>query len=126
MTLSEQQTTISPSRELRHVRTSFGDIAYSDHGAGPAALFVHGIFLYAYLWPHVVPQLCGVRRCISVDLLAHGDTRTAPGCDLTFSTQADMLAEFCDALELGQVDLVGNDSGGGIAQIFATRYPDKL
>jgi pimeloyl-ACP methyl ester carboxylesterase len=126
MTLSEQQTTIAPARELRHVRTSFGDIAYSDQGVGPTALFVHGIFLNGYLWRHVVDQLAGVRRCIAIDLLAHGGTRTAEGVDLNFSTQADMLAEFCEALHLDQVDLVGNDSGGGIAQIFATRYPNKL
>ena len=30
-----------------------------------------------------------------------------------------MLSEFLDALKIDQVDLVGNDSGGGIAQIFA-------
>jgi len=126
MTQLEQQTAAAPVRDVRHARTSFGDIAYSEQGTGPAALFVHGVFLNGYLWRHVAEQLSDVRRCITVDLLAHGETRTASGCDLTFSAQADMLAEFCEALQLDQVDLVGNDSGGGIAQIFATRYPDKL
>jgi pimeloyl-ACP methyl ester carboxylesterase len=126
MTQLEQQTAAAPVRDVRHAKTSFGDIAYSEQGTGPAALFVHGVFLNGYLWRHVAEHLSDVRRCITVDLLAHGDTRTASGCDLTFSSQADMLAEFCEALHLDQVDLVGNDSGGGIAQIFATRYPDKL
>ena len=37
-----------------------------------------------------------------------------------------MLREFLDALEIAQVDLVGNDSGGGIAQIFAATYPQRV
>ena len=37
-----------------------------------------------------------------------------------------MLTEFLDALEIDQVDLVGNDSGGGIAQIFAALYPERV
>ena len=35
------------------------------------------------------------------------------------TANAHMLAQFLDALGIDQVDLVGNDSGGGIGQIFA-------
>ena len=38
----------------------------------------------------------------------------------------EMLKEFLDALNIDQVDLVGNDSGGGIAQIFAALYPERV
>ena len=37
-----------------------------------------------------------------------------------------MVAELIDALGIGTVDLVGNDSGGAIAQIFAANYPQRL
>src|ERR1039457_4209476 len=37
-----------------------------------------------------------------------------------------MLKEFLDALKIDQVDLVGNDSGGGISQIFAALYPEGV
>jgi len=37
-----------------------------------------------------------------------------------------MLREFIDALNIDRVDLVGNDSGGGIAQIFAALYPERV
>jgi len=37
-----------------------------------------------------------------------------------------MLAQFLDALKVDQVDLVGNDSGGGICQIFAALYPSRV
>jgi pimeloyl-ACP methyl ester carboxylesterase len=42
------------------------------------------------------------------------------------TANANMLREFLDALNITQVDLVGNDSGGGIAQIFAASYPERV
>jgi pimeloyl-ACP methyl ester carboxylesterase len=39
---------------------------------------------------------------------------------------ADVLDAFCKALDLGPVDLVGNDSGGAVAQVFAVRYPERV
>jgi pimeloyl-ACP methyl ester carboxylesterase len=42
------------------------------------------------------------------------------------TANANMLKEFLDALNIDQVDLVGNDSGGGIAQIFAALYPERF
>src|SRR5262249_14814552 len=74
-------------------------------------------------------QLAGlsdVRRCIAVDLLAHGGTDIAPGQDVSVTANAKMLAEFLDAMKIDQVDLVGNDSGGGIAQIFAATNPKRV
>ncbi len=67
-----------------------------------------------------------MRRCIAVDLLAHGDTEIAPDQDVSVTANAEMLKEFLDALHIDQVDLVGNDSGGGIAQIFAALYPERV
>jgi pimeloyl-ACP methyl ester carboxylesterase len=110
----------------KSVATSFGDIAYRERGKGPPALFVHGIFHNSHLWQSLVDRLKGVRRCIALDLMTHGDTRIAPDQDVSFAAQAAMLAAFCDGLGLDQVDLVANDSGSGIAQIFAARHPDRL
>jgi pimeloyl-ACP methyl ester carboxylesterase len=114
------------SREVSHIKTPMGDIAYEERGSGPPALFVHGVFLNGYLWRNVVDRVADVRRCIAIDLLAHGATKTPEDSDLSFPAQAEMLEAFCEALSLEQVDLVGNDSGGGIAQIFAAHYPHRL
>jgi len=110
----------------KSVATRFGDIAYTDRGSGPPALFVHGIFHNGHLWRHVVERLQDVRRCIAVDLMAHGDTQIAPDQDVSFAAQAEMLEAFCAALGLDQVDLVANDSGSGIAQIFAARHSGRI
>jgi pimeloyl-ACP methyl ester carboxylesterase len=37
-----------------------------------------------------------------------------------------MLREVLDTLKIDQVDLIGNDSGGGIAQIFAALNPERV
>jgi len=42
------------------------------------------------------------------------------------TANAKMLKEVLDALHIDQVDLVGNDSGGGICQIFAALNPDRV
>jgi pimeloyl-ACP methyl ester carboxylesterase len=89
-------------------------------------LFVHGVLLNGYLWRHQLADLSDVRRCIAIDLLAHGDTEITPDQDVSVTANAGMLKEFLDALNLDQVDLVGNDSGGGIAQIFAASYPERV
>src|SRR5688572_814900 len=117
-------TSLSEMPTKRSVATSSGRIAYVEAGAGPVALFVHGVLLNGHLWRHQLAQLSDIRRCIAVDLLAHGDTEIVPGQDVSVTANAVMLREFMDALGIEQADLVGNDSGGGIAQIFAATNPE--
>src|SRR5262245_40576071 len=110
----------------RTVETPSGRIAYAEQGAGPVALFVHGVLLNGHLWRHQLAGLSDLRRCIAVDLLAHGDTEIAPQQDVSVTANANMLGEFLEAMKIDTVDLVGNDSGGGIAQIFAARHPQRV
>ena len=115
------------SSEIRRtVEIPSGHISYLERGSGPIALFVHGVLLNSYLWRHQLAGLSDIRRCIAVDLLAHGDTEIAPDQDVSVTANARMLREFLDALKIDQVDLVGNDSGGGIAQIFTALNPERV
>src|ERR1700704_4740574 len=107
------------------VETPSGRISYASAGSGPVALFVHGVVLNKHLWRHQLPGLSDIRRCIAVDLLAHGDTEIAPDQDVSVTANAKMLREVLDDLKVDQVDLVGNDSGGGISQIFAALNPER-
>jgi len=120
------ETTNSLPLTKRYVQTPSGRIAYFERGAGPVALFVHGVLLNGYLWRHQLANLSDLRRCIAVDLLAHGDTEIRDDQDVSVTANANMLNDFLDALGVDQVDLVGNDSGGGIAQIFSARYPERV
>src|SRR6185436_11018589 len=117
---------MAPLPTKRSVETASGRIAYAEAGSGPVALFVHGVLLNGHLWRHQLAALSDIRRCIAVDLLAHGDTEITPDQDVSVTANARMLREFLDALKVDRVDLVGNDSGGGIAQIFAATYPERV
>ena len=110
----------------KSVSTPSGEISYAEVGEGPVALFVHGVLLNGYLWRHQMSALAGERRCIAIDLLAHGGTTIAAHQDVSSTANATMLLQFLDALSIDQVDLVGNDSGGGIALIFAANHPHRV
>jgi pimeloyl-ACP methyl ester carboxylesterase len=110
----------------RSVQTAYGEIAYVEQGSGPVALFVHGVLLNGALWRHVIDGVKSERRCIAIDILGHGATVTPAGADVSFVAQAGMIEAFLDALNIADVDLVANDSGGGIAQIFAANNPARV
>jgi pimeloyl-ACP methyl ester carboxylesterase len=112
--------------QRRHVTTPSGQIAYVEQGTGPVALFIHGVPLNGFHWRHVMASMQDMRRCIALDLMGLGYTRIAPMQDVSFTAQATMVREFLDALGIGQVDLIGNDSGGAVAQIFAASNPQRL
>jgi pimeloyl-ACP methyl ester carboxylesterase len=104
-------------------------IAYVDAGGGdaPVALFVHGVLVNADLWRNVIFDVADLRRCIAPDLPAHGAS-PIPGADADVSLTglAHMLNELCDRLDLDRVDVVANDTGGAIAQVFAAHYPRRI
>ena len=105
------------------VSTDRGEIAYADVGSGPPALFVHGVFMNGALWRNAIEGVKDFRRCIAVDLPAHGRTPLSPKHDLSLRGHAELLEAVCEALDLDRIDLVGNDTGGAVAQIFAARNP---
>ena len=119
-------TTSAVSANTQTIQTPSGRIAYAEQGTGPVALFVHGVLLNKHLWRHQLAHLSDVRRCIAVDLLAHGETDIAGDQEVSVTANAKMLEQFLDALNVEQADLVGNDSGGGIAQIFSALYPQRV
>lgn len=114
-----------------HARRKFastpsGDIAYVEQGEGPVALFIHGVPLNGLHWRHVMAELQAGRRCIALDLMGLGYTRIGPRHDVSFDAQARMVREFLDAMGIDKVDLVANDSGGAVSQIFAASHPHRL
>jgi pimeloyl-ACP methyl ester carboxylesterase len=106
--------------------TSFGRIAYIERGSGPTTLFLHGLPLCGHQWRGVIEDLAAKRRCIALDEMGLGYTEVAAGQNVSFAEQARMIAAFLDAANIDRVDLVGNDTGGGISQIFAASHPTKV
>jgi pimeloyl-ACP methyl ester carboxylesterase len=108
------------------VSLSGGVVAYADQGSGPAALFVHGVLVNADLWRHTIAGVRDMRRCIAIDLPAHGSSSADARADMSLNGLARALEELCDALALGEVDLVANDTGGAVAQVLAATHPERL
>jgi pimeloyl-ACP methyl ester carboxylesterase len=106
--------------------TKYGDVSFIESGHGPAAVFIHGVFLNADLWRHQIEGLGDLRRCLAVDLLGHGGSPYLGADELSMSLQADMIVAFLDALGLDSVDLIGNDSGGAIAQLVVALVPERI
>ena len=111
----------------RHVATAAGDLSCIDYGEGAPTLFVHGIATSAYLWYRLIAQLPAEgRRYIALELPLHGQSPVRDDQDLSLAGLADTVSAFCEAADLGPVDLVAHDTGGAIAQIFAAREPERL
>lgn len=109
------------------VPTTSGQASYVDTGGpGRPVLFVHGLGTSSYLWRHVIEQLDGQRRCVAVDLPLHGRTPAAADQDFSLPGFARFLTDFCEALQLTDIDLVANDTGGAISQVFAAGHPELL
>ncbi|MFC6977511.1 alpha/beta fold hydrolase [Microbulbifer taiwanensis] len=110
----------------RFAETRFGRIAYIDRGAGEVALFLHGFPLNSFQWRGAIDRLSAHRRCVAPDFLAMGYTQVAEGQSVTPDAQVEMLLALLDQLAITSVDLVANDSGGAVAQLFVTRHPERV
>ncbi|WP_236789670.1 alpha/beta fold hydrolase [Amycolatopsis sp. GM8] len=112
----------------RRVTLPQGELRYYEQGAGPPVVFVHGVLTNAKLWRKVVPGLAEAGfRCITPDWpLGSHELPMKRDADLTPVGQAELIADFLDALDLRDVTLVANDTGGALTQIMLSRRPDRV
>jgi haloalkane dehalogenase len=110
----------------RFADSPFGRIAYVEKGSGDAALFVHGFPLNGFQWRGALDRLSLHRRCIAPDLLGLGYTDVRDGQPVAPHDQLAMLEWLLQSLGVGSVDLVANDSGGAVAQLFAAKHPGRV
>jgi pimeloyl-ACP methyl ester carboxylesterase len=104
-----------------------GRMHYHEAGEGPPVVLLHGYLMNGRLWEPVVERLRGEHRCIAPDLpLGSAPFGLDPEADLSAKGLARLVADFLAALDLDDVTLVGNDSGGAIAQIVAAEHPERL
>ena len=104
-----------------------GTIHYRDEGSGTPLVFVHGALVDGRLWDPVVERLADRARCIVPDLPL-GSHRTAmrPDADMSPHGLARLVAGVLDALDVRDVTLVGNDTGGALCQLVAGRHPERV
>ena len=107
---------------MREIELSAGTIEYQDTGEGPAVVLVHGLMMDASLWDGPIADLSADHRCLAptLPLGAHRHAMRA-GADLSLPGVARLVAEFLDRLDLRDVTLVGNDTGGALVQLLMAR-----
>jgi pimeloyl-ACP methyl ester carboxylesterase len=84
----------------------------------PPVVFVHGLLVNGELWDGVADALAGQGiRCYQPTLpLGAHSIAMSPDADLTPRGIARIVLEFLAALDLRDVTLVGNDTGGALCQ----------
>jgi pimeloyl-ACP methyl ester carboxylesterase len=111
----------------KEIELSAGRIQYRDVGSGAPVVFIHGLLVDGTLWRNVTPALEREFRCIVPDWpLGSHRQPMQPGAELSPRGVARLIAEFIERLELDDVTLVANDTGGAIAQLLAVDHPERL
>jgi len=112
----------------RRIELSAGTIEYLDTGGDtPAVVLLGGLLMDASLWTDVVAELAGEHRCIAPTLPMGAHRRPMqPDADLSPAGIARLVTEFLDRLDLDDVTLVGNDTGGAIAQLVMASQDKRV
>ena len=111
----------------REITLDGGTVEYRERGDGQPIVFVHPIFTNGDHWRDVVPPLADQYRCITPDWPLGSHTLPMDhDADLSPPGLARLVAGFLDALDLCDVTLVGNDTGGAISQLVVAAHPKRV
>lgn len=112
---------------MPEIELSQGVIRYREEGVGAPVVLVHGLLVSGNVWDRLVPLLAKQGRCIVPDLpLGSHSLPMRDGADLSAPGLARLIAEFMERLDLRDVTLVGNDTGGALCQLVAAHHPERL
>jgi pimeloyl-ACP methyl ester carboxylesterase len=104
-----------------------GRVRYREAGEGKPIVFVHGYLVDGRLWDGVVDRLSDGYRCIAPDWpMGAQQIAMNPDADLSPPGVAATIASLLEALDLEDVTIVGNDSGGAMSQVLVTRHPERI
>jgi pimeloyl-ACP methyl ester carboxylesterase len=118
---------ITKTSERKEIDLPAGKIRYREAGEGKPIVFVHGYLVDGRLWDGVVDRLGDRFRCLAPDWpIGAQQTAMRPDADLSPPGIAATIASFLDALDLEDVTIVGNDSGGAMSQVLVSRHPERI
>lgn len=109
--------------ETSGVETAGGRIDVRRVGRGTTVLFVHGLMVNGHVWDPLIEGLRDRCHLVLPDLPLGGHrVPLAPDADCSLEAHAARVLDLARQLP-GPVVLVGNDTGGAIAQIAVAREP---
>jgi pimeloyl-ACP methyl ester carboxylesterase len=111
---------VRKKRVMNEIELSAGTIEYEDTGGdGPVLVLLHGLMMDSSLWDEPVAQLSADHRCVVPTLPLGAHRQAMPTeTDLSLPGVARLVEELLDRLDLHDVTLVGNDTGGAIVQLM--------
>lgn len=89
-------------------------------------LIQHGFGRNANFWWHWVPPIASNYRLIRRDLRGHGGSSDCASVPWTFDGLVEDLRDFCDALNIEKIHLIGESTGGMLSVGFAHRFPERV
>ena len=111
----------------REVELPQGTVRVYEQGEGPVLFFVHGLLVSHTLWDLVIERLADSHRCVAIDLpLGAHRVPMGPDADVSPRGLAAMIGGVMEQLDLRDVVLVGNDTGGAICQLVVAHHPERL
>jgi pimeloyl-ACP methyl ester carboxylesterase len=111
----------------RRLELKQGTVRVYEDSEGPALLFVHGLLVSHTLWELVIERLADGHRCVSIDLpLGAHRQAMRPDADISPRGVASMIAAVMEQLDLRDVTLVGNDTGGALCQLVVAHHSKRL
>jgi pimeloyl-ACP methyl ester carboxylesterase len=122
-----QEDAMNQSDQRHEIDLPAGRIRYREAGEGKPVVFVHGYLVDGRLWDACVDRLSDRYRCIAPDWpIGAQQIAMNPDADLSPPGIAAIVDSFLAALELDDVTIVGNDSGGAMSQVLVTRRPQRI
>jgi pimeloyl-ACP methyl ester carboxylesterase len=109
--------------EISGRRVNYVDIGSGD--AGPPVVFVHGLGGAWQNWLENLPRVAQDRRALALDLPGFGRS-DMPRSEITISSYARCVNNFCEQLGLDEVVVVGNSMGGFVAAELAIQFPARV
>lgn len=117
-----------PEIQINGYITHYEDDDFTDPWRPRQTIVIqHGFGRNSQFWRRWVPMLAGDYRVIRRDLRGHGGSGDpGPSYPWSFDGLVRDLAAFCDALQLENVHLLGESTGGMLAVGFAATHPARL
>ena len=101
-------------------------VAYAEQGEGSPVVLIHGIPTSNLLWRKIIPELARKHRVFAPDMLNYGRSDKPADANVSIEAQSRLIVKLMDQLGLKSADIVAHDIGGGVAQLMAVNYPEKV
>jgi len=124
--------TAAPARaasfEDKYIEVNGIGLHYLDWGSNgkPPLLMLHGISRVAHQFDHIAPGFNKDYHVFAIDMRGHGDSGWSPDGAYLVEDYVKDLEAFVDKLNLRDLVLLGNSTGGRVVQVYAGLHPNRV